>query len=349
MAPNTRPLVENLAGDSEIAGHFAAAAEVSAILRFETELAAAQASLGLVPAEAAEALADADERLRWPWAAREIRDGMRRDGVPVPALVRALRQEVGAHGVHVHHGATSQDAVDTGLMLRLRSVIAILGDRLDALVETLDALRARDGAVPVMAQTRMQAALPFTAADKIATWRRPLAEGAVRLRDLAGRLPVQLGGPIGTGASFGPEAAALRAALARRLRLRDAEPWHADRTPVLDVAQLLALLTGTLGKIGQDLVLLAQSDRGAIVLPGGGGSSAMAHKNNPVGAEVLVALGRLNAGLLGTLAQSMISENERSGAAWTLEWMVLPQMAEAAGAALRLAGDLLSGAEFRAP
>jgi 3-carboxy-cis,cis-muconate cycloisomerase len=350
MEPSTRPLVKDLTGDPEIARHFAAKAELAAMLRFERELTEAQAALGLVPAEAAAAIGRAIENLSWPSAAAGVRQGMARDGVPVPALVRALRAAVDEpHAAFVHGGATSQDVVDTGLMLRLRAVLAELQTRLGTLLASLGALEARDGAIAVMAQTRMQAALPFTASDKIATWRAPLAGVLRRLDKRARHLPLQLGGPIGTGDSFGSRFAELRAELADRLGLADATPWHSDRTPILDMAQLFALLNGTLGKIGQDLALLAQSDRGAIRLAGGGGSSAMAHKSNPVGAEALVALGRFNAGLLGLLAQSLIHENERSGAAWTLEWMVLPQMAEASGAALRIADELLRGARFQKP
>ena len=138
----------------------------------------------------------------------------------------------------------------------------------------------------------------------------------------------------------------MRAALAERLGLADHEPWHSDRTPILDIAHAFVLLSGTLGKIGQDVALMAQNEIATIRLAGGGGSSAMAHKQNPVGAEVLVALARLNAGLLGTLSQSMVHENERSGAAWTLEWILLPQIAEATGAGLTLADMLLTGARF---
>ena len=94
------------------------------------------------------------------------------------------------------------------------------------------------------------------------------------------------------------------------------------------------LLSGTLGKIGQDIALMAQNEVGEVRLATGGGSSAMPHKSNPVPAEVLVTLARFNAGLLGTLHQALVHENERSGAAWTLEWLVLPQMAVATGAGL---------------
>ena len=338
------PLLDALTGDPEIAALFLPDAEIAALLRVEAALARAQGALGAIePADAARIeAAVADFEPDEP----ALRQGLARDGVVVPELVRQLREAAGEAGPHVHVGATSQDIIDTGLMLRLRTVLAVLATRLDAVLAEIARLDAEEGGRTLMAQTRMQAALPFTVADKLATWVRPLQDHRKRLCDLARSLPLQLGGPVGNGASFGASYERLRADMARHLDLRDAAPWHSDRTPILDVAQGLALLTGTLGKIGQDLALLAQSEVGAVKLSGGGGSSAMAHKQNPVGAEVLVALARFNAGLLGTLSQSMVHENERSGAAWTLEWMVLPQMAEATGRALTGAAVLLRGAHF---
>ncbi|WP_158871401.1 3-carboxy-cis,cis-muconate cycloisomerase [Antarcticirhabdus aurantiaca] len=343
-----RPLVESLAGDAEIAAHFSAAAELSAMLHFEAALALAQGALGIVPAGAAGTIAEAAAGLSADIAAIGL--GMARDGVPIPALVAELRAACGQDAAaFVHRGATSQDVVDSGLMLRLKRVLSLIDGRVAALLDILRAIEADQAGTPLMAQTRMQAALPFTVADKLTTWRLPLESHRVRFRALATGLPIQLGGPIGDGASFGRDYPALRADLARRLDLRDAPPWHSDRTPILDVAHALALLTGSLAKVGQDVALMAQTRVHAVELAGGGGSSAMAHKRNPIGAEVLVSLGRLNAGLLGTLSQSMIHENERSGAAWTLEWLVLPQMAEAAGSACQLATALLSGARFAPP
>src|SRR5690606_5332051 len=111
--------------------------------------------------------------------------------------------------------------------------------------------------------------------------------------------------------------------------------------PIIGLGNLLALITGSLGKMGMDIALLTQNEVAAARLLGGGGSSAMAHKSNPVTAEALVALARYNAGLSGILQQAMVHEYERSGAAWTLEWLTLPQMLEATGASLRLAQNLL--------
>lgn len=340
-------LASSLVCDHEIAELFSARAEIAAMLAFERHLAAAQASIGSIPAAAAAAIGAAVDRFVPDVSA--IRASMSRDGVPVPALVKALRAQVGEpHAAHLHLGATSQDVVDTALMLRLKTVLDLLDGRSAAILSRLEALSAAQGARPLMAQTRMQAALPFSVAAKITTWARPLAEHRKRLSHLCDDLPIQLGGPVGDGSSFGPSYETLRAELAARLKLRDADPWHSERARILDIAQALSLLTGTLGKMGQDIALLAQSDRGAVRLAAAGASSAMAHKRNPVGPEILVALARLNAGLLGTIAQSIVHENERSGAAWTLEWLVLPQMAEASGAALACAETIVDGLFFLA-
>jgi 3-carboxy-cis,cis-muconate cycloisomerase len=235
-------------------------------------------------------------------------------------------------------------------MLRLKAAAALLDARLAVLVVDLGTLRQAQGSVPLMAHTRMQAALPFTAADKIETWLRPLERHRRRLAEIAPRVfALQLGGPIGVGAARGDEGARLIDALAARLGLTPAAPWHTARDGIVEFGSLLSLMSGALGKLGQDVALLAQNEVGAVRLAQGGGSSAMAHKSNPVGAEVLVALARFNAGLAGTLHQALVHENERSGAAWTLEWMTLPRMAITAGAALRHARALLSGMVFQSP
>lgn len=347
MAGAGPSLIESLVGDAEVGALFSDEADLAALLTFEAALAEVQAALGIIPTVAAEAIAGACREFKPDWSA--LRQGMVRDGVVGPALVAALRLAVGPqHGPCVHVGATSQDLVDTGLMLRLKTAAALLDARLAALLDDLVALRQAQGAVPLMAHTRMQAALPFTAADKIETWLRPLERHRRRLEEIGPRVfALQLGGPIGVGAAKGEQGAGLVDALATRLGLAPAQPWHTARDGIVELGSLLSLMTGALGKLGQDVALLAQSEVGAVRLAQGGGSSAMAHKSNPVGAEVLVALARFNAGLAGTLHQALVHENERSGAAWTLEWMTLPRMAITAGAALRHARALVSGISFK--
>lgn len=343
----TNAILQGLLGDTEAAGLFTGEAEIEAIVAFEVALARAEAAQGVIAPEAASAIAAMAERLRPDFSA--LSAGTARDGVVVPALLEQMRVLLPAgHRAALHFGATSQDAIDTGLALRLKQLAALLDRRAEALLAALDALAARDGALTVMGHTRMQAAIPVPAARKIAAWRDPLARNRARLAAAAGEVAfVSFGGAAGTLEKLGGQGGAVTAHLAAALDLAAPErPRHSERDAVAAFADALSLLTGGLGKLGQDVALMAQSEAGEVKLASGGGSSAMPHKVNPVGAETLVALARLNATLVSAMHHALVHENERSGAAWTLEWMVLPQMAVAAAAALRTALDLLSGLSF---
>lgn len=344
-----RPLLAALTGDQEIEKLLADTAQVAAMIRFELALAQAEAEAGLISADAAAAIASGLAGFEPDWD--DLAGGMARDGVVVPALLGQMRRRIAApHAEALHKGATSQDAIDTALVLQLAEVIAIFVARLTALLDALDGLVDRHGGQPLMAHTRMQRALPYTVGAKLATWAAPLRRHLAALQAVRrGLLVIQLGGPIGDRSSFGPHGEAIARALARQLDLGLAEPWQTARDPLIGLGSLLASLTGTLGKIGADVTLLAQNEIGAVTIAGGGGSSSMAHKSNPVNAEVLVALARYNAGLVGVLQQSMVHENERSGAAWTLEWLALPPIVVSAGASLRLANLLLEQVRFPTP
>lgn len=334
-------LLSTLAGDAEIEALLSDAAQLDAMLVFERALAEASAEAGFIPDDAAAAIETATGGFTPDWDGLEA--GMAQDGVVVPALVKQLRAALPeAHRAALHKGATSQDVIDTALMLQMAKIFDVYEARLSALLEKLAALTAEQGARPLMAHTRMQVALPTTWGAKLTSWSEPLKR---QLRALVAMrrslLVIQLGGPVGDRASFGPHGDAIAAGVAKRLDLGLATPWQATRDPISALGSLLAQLSGALGKLGMDVTLLAQNEVRAVRLAGGGGSSAMAHKSNPVNAEVLVALARHNAGLAGTLNQAMVHENERSGAAWTLEWLTLPPMLVATGASLRLAGLIL--------
>ena len=347
-APDARPttLLAGLLGDDEIARLFEAEAEAAALLRVELALAAAEAEVGLIAPEAARAIADAGASLALDLPA--LARATARDGVPVPELVRQLRAAVPAeHRDAVHVGATSQDIVDTAFALRTRDVLAIVDARLVAVEAALATLDARFGQQPLTGRTRMRAALPIRVGDRLAAWRRPLATHRARAEALRPRLlVVQLAGPVGTRAPFGERADAVTRAFAAALDLNvPAGPWHTDRSAVVELAAHLALVAGSLGKLGQDVCLMAQDGVDEIALQGGGGSSAMPHKSNPVGAETLVALARNAAVLAGGVGHALVHEQERSGAAWTLEWLLLPPLCETVGAATRTALALLGNVE----
>lgn len=314
---------------------------------FEIALARAEAEEGVIPAVAGEAIARTLEDFTPDIAL--LRNGTARDGVIVPELVRQLRAAVGEpFAAQVHFGATSQDVIDSGLALRLVPIIAVLEARLASLADLLAEIAARDGDIETMAHTRMQAAIPVPAARKIASWRDPLLRHCARLdavRDEIGVL--HFAGAAGTLDKLGNKAEAVTGRLAALLSLRPIQgPRHSERDGMAAFSSWLSLVTGSLGKMGQDIALMAQSEVGEVKLASGGGSSAMPHKVNPVGAETLVALARFNATLVSGMHQALVHENERSGAAWTLEWLLLPQMTVATATSLATADRLLRALSF---
>ncbi len=334
-----------LLGDDDLAACFTVDAEIEAMLQFEVALAEAEEQIGLVPAGTGRAVRSAAGSFEPDIDA--LRAGAAKDGLCIPELIRQLRAATGPeHGPSLHFGATSQDVVDTALVLRLKPVLDELERRLARLIALLDGLEERFGARPVMGQTRMQQALPIRTADRIAAWRAPLRSLHDALPALRPRvLRLQFGGPVGTLQQLSGKGPAISAALAAALDLTDGGCWHSDRTPLVEFTGWLAQLSGALGKFGQDIALMAQNETGTVRLAGGGGSSAMAHKRNPVAAETLVTLARFNATLLSGMHQALVHENERSGSAWTLEWMLLPQMTVATGTGLRIAAGLTENIE----
>ncbi|WP_299396352.1 3-carboxy-cis,cis-muconate cycloisomerase [Pelagibius sp.] len=329
-------LYGDLLSDAEIAARLNDAAELRAMLAFEAALARAEARCGVIPQDAAKQITAVADNLTLDPAA--LAEATARDGIPVPGLVAELRRAVGGEAASfVHWGATSQDVIDTALMLRLRRVLDLLEERLTRLCRSL-AQRARAERGTVMAaRTWGQQATPTTLGLKMAGWRAPLLRHCRRLAELRPRLEVlSFGGAAGTLAALGDKGVAVEAALAEELGLAVPPlPWHGQRDGLAELAGWLALVTGSLGKIAGDVALLSQSGIGELREGAGGGSSTMPQKANPVRSNAVVALARHNAGLAGQMQTAALHGLERDGAAWQQEWLVLPQMLLACGAALR--------------
>lgn len=340
ISPFDHPYLAGLIGDEEATRWFSVEDDIAAMLAFESALAQAEAGESVIDHTAAEAITKACKVFVPDIAA--LKSAVATDGVVVPELIRQLRGAVPPeHRESVHLGATSQDLIDTSLMIRLKPVL----ERLDAgLADTLAGLERLEetfGNNGLMGRTRMQAAVPITARDRIGAWRGPLSRHRQRLDLLRQNFPVvQFGGAAGTLDKLGDKGPAVRAQLATILGLKDLPQWHNQRDMIVDFVDLLSQVSGSLGKIGQDICLLAQAGD-EIALEGGGKSSAMPHKQNPVLAELLVTLARYNATQISGMHHALIHEQERSGAAWTLEWMILPSMVTATVAALRSAVALV--------
>lgn len=328
--------------DPDIDALLSSEADLKAMLQVELALTRACGLSGLIPQDSATAVERAAASFE-PDVPRLAED-TRRDGIVVSGLVKQLRAHVGEpHGRHVHFGATSQDIIDTALSLRLKYVFDVLDRRLGRLLDALSDLESRFGTHCLMGRTRMQAAIPITAGDRLGVWRGLVERSRASFRDVWHRnLILSLAGPAGTSDKFSDKIGEVRLAMGRQLHLTvpDYVP-HAARDRIAALGSWLSATTGALGKIGQDVALMAQNELGEIELAGAGGSSAMAHKQNPVAAEVLVTLARFNAVQVSGLHHAMIHEQERSGAAWTLEWMILPQMLNATGTALLHAQSMI--------
>lgn len=343
VTPFDSALWRGLYGDADLQPLFSDSAEIRAMLLAEGALARAQGRVGLIPETAAEFIGRAAETVMIDPAA--LAKGAASAGVPVPALVAAFRaaMEAPEHARHVHFGATSQDIVDTGLALRLRRALEIIAARLDALIDAMAEKAAAEAETAMAARTRSQIATPTSFGARIAVWRAPLVRCRDRLAALKPRLlRVSLAGASGTLAAMGPEGPRVAALMAEALRLaHDPVPWHAARDNIAELGAALTLLTGALGKVGLDLMLMTRSEIGEAAAGAPGGSSTMPHKANPVAPEALVTLARANAGIVGRLFDAQLHAEERDGSAWALEWLTLPQIVIAAGAALVHAAGLI--------
>ncbi|XVV38213.1 3-carboxy-cis,cis-muconate cycloisomerase [Streptomyces sp. CA-100214] len=327
-------------------------AYLRALLDAEAGLTSAQAALGLAPAGAAAAVTEAaGDPARFD--VRSLAERARSGGNPVIPLVADLTGAVGEeYGPYVHRGATSQDIMDTATMLVAARTLDLLLPDLTRTERALAVLAAghRDTAMP--GRTLTQHAVPTTFGLKAAGWRALVLDARDRVAAVRDTLPAQLGGAAGTLAAFGaygaPDPMALPAAYARELGLRaPLLPWHTLRTPVADLAGALTFTAGALGKIAADVLTLSRTEIGEVAEGGGGGSSAMPHKANPVRSTLIAAAARRAPQLAAVLYGSLTAEDERPAGAWHAEWEPLRDLLRLAGGAARDAAELTEGLRVR--
>ncbi len=319
---------------------------LQAMLDSERALAGAEAALGLIPAPAAEAIAAACRAELYD-PARIAHEG-RSAGNPAEPLVRALRAQVGGEAAgRVHHGATSQDVVDTAMMLVARRALARVLADVDAVTAACAGLAEAHRSTPMVARTLMQQALPTTFGLKAAGWLAGALEARRLVLDARERLAVQLGGAAGTLAALGDHGPAVAARMAADLGLAEPElPWHAARVRSAALGSALAILAGALGKIALDVVLLAQTEVGEASEPaakGRGASSTMPHKRNPVGSLLALACARKAQACAGLLIGALPQEHERAAGAWQAEWEAVEGSLAAAGGAAASMAEVLGG------
>ena len=335
---------------------FSAEAFVRAMLDFEHALAGAEADVGVIPQDAARVIGKACTDLSPAPEALAI-DGKRSGSLAVP-LVKALTEHVARADARaaafVHYGSTSQDVLDTALILCLRPCLGDADRVLATAVRRLVGHARRHAAVVMLGRTLMQPAAPITAGLKIARWAAALHRCRLRLAEARERaLCVQLGGAVGTLDALGSKRTRVRHGLAMRLHLGEARTWHDHRDELLRLMAELAIVTATVGKIARDVALLSQAEVGEMLesLPakGVGGSSAMPHKRNPVACLQALAAAARAPGLMATLFSGALGEHERALGGWQAELVTIPELVGAAGSALdaleRIAEGLVVNAE----
>jgi len=331
---------------------FSDKAWLAAMLEVESALARAQARLGIVPAALADALARVEPAsLDLP----ALGGATAIAGVPTIPFVQSVQKQIPRDlEPSFHKGATTQDIMDTALVLHMRKALALVTADLVAMIAAFSTLAQTHRMTPCVGRTYGQHAAPVTFGYKVAVWGSGLVDVADQLPSLRSRvLTASLGGPVGTLASLGAHGPAVAAAFAEELSLTAAPiAWHTRRCRMVEAGVWLAMLIGALAKIATDVISMASTEVDEVAepaMPGRGGSSSMPHKRNPVGATVILAAQAAAKGHVITLLDAMPAGHERPAGAWHGEWHALPQIFGLASGALqegrRLADGLVVNAE----
>jgi len=319
---------------------------IARYVEVEVALARAQGRCGVIPAEAAAGI-----------AARANPDALDLDllrqetelvGYPILPLVHQLGRMCGEAGRYVHWGATTQDIMDTTVVLQVRDALALIESELDAVRGILVRLARRYRDTPMAGRTHLQQALPVTFGYKVAVWLAMFDRHAERLAQLRPRVLVgQFGGAAGTLASLGERGLEVQRALMEALGLDvPAATWHVARDGLAEAVSFLGLLTGSLGKVACDVMLLASTEVAEVHEPfvaGRGASSTMPQKRNPISSELIVAAAKAVRQHAGLMLDAMIQDLERATGPWHAEWIALPESFILTAGALHQAKFMLGG------
>jgi len=332
---------------------FSDRALVAAMLAFEAALADAEAAEGIVPKDAAAAIVAAT---RADIDVDALVAAARSAGSIAIPLVKTLTATVAARdpaaAAYVHWGGTSQDVIDTAMVVVTGRALDLVARDLDRLVDALVALARSHRATPVLARTLLQPAQVVSFGFKVVAWVAPLVRARDRIaraRDAA--LKLQLGGAVGTLGALGDKGDAVARRVAERLGIRAADPWHVQRDDWVALGCEVAILCGSLAKIGTDVALLAQGEVGEVAEPAGegrGGSSAMPQKRNPVAALAAIAAGVRAPQHAAALLASMRQAHERGLGDWQAELAEWPTLFLSASGALVAIADAIAGLEVDA-
>jgi 3-carboxy-cis,cis-muconate cycloisomerase len=328
------------------------AATLQNMLDFEAALARAEAATGVIPKSAADPIRAACKADTFDIA--DLAEAATRSGNLAIPLVKALTANVAKLDAeaarYVHWGATSQDVIDSAAMLTLRAGIDALLADVDRAIAGFARLARAHRNTAVVARTWLQHALPMPFGLKLAEYAAALHRSKLRLkRSRSETLALQFGGAAGTLAALGDKGLAVAEALSHELKLPLPEaPWHTHRDRIAEAASVLAILSGTCGKIARDVSLMMQTDVGEAFEPSGagrGGSSTMPHKRNPVAAASALGAAAMAPNLAATIFAAQVQDHERSAGPWHAEWPTLPALLLVTSGALAAIVDIAEGLE----
>jgi 3-carboxy-cis,cis-muconate cycloisomerase len=344
------PLISSF-GDEETNAVFSPDAYLETCCFVEVKLAEAEAAVGVVPAGAVPSISEAASAAVGHDA--EIWDEARLVGYPILPLVRVLARLAGEDGQYVHWGATTQDIMDTALVLQVRRGLVRIEALLEELGDHIAVHATQHAGTPIAGRTHGQHAVPTTFGAKCASWLDELIRHLERLEALRPRLfRVQLSGAAGTLASLGDDAGRVRAELARRLDLVDSSaPWHSARDCLGELGATLALVDGTIARIAREIANLARTEIGEVSEEHShlrGASSTMPQKRNPVLSEAAFGLANLGITYASALPHAMQAEHERAAGEWQIEWDAIPLIFATTGGALARAVDVMRGLQIDA-
>jgi 3-carboxy-cis,cis-muconate cycloisomerase len=340
-------LFRDMFGTKEMRDVFSDRGYLACCLETEAALARAQASIGMIPAQAAQ------EITRRADVGVLDMDKLRQEcevvGYPILGLVKQLADACeGDAGGYVHWGATTQDIMDTAVVLQLRRALDLVQADLQACTDLLRSLALRHRDVPMAGRTHLQHALPVTFGFKAAVWRDPLVRHLQRLAEMRPRvLTGQFGGAAGTLASLGKDGLVVRAALMKELGLREpAITWHVSRDSLAEAVMFTGLVTSSLAKIGTDMMLMMATEFGEAFEPyqhGRGASSTMPQKRNPISSELIVASAKVVRQNCALMLDAAVHDFERATGPWHAEWVAIPQSFIATSGALAQTRLMLAG------
>ncbi len=336
ILPFSSKIYKDLFIDEEIFDLFSDKAHLSSIIEVEVAIAKTQGSLGIIPNKFASLIENKLKNIKI--RPSELSTGTAKDGIVIPALVKILRKKIGGEAAsYLHYGVTSQDIVDTALMVQLKDVILIFEKRIQLLIDTLSSFADQNRDIIMAARTRTQISTPTTFGLKVANWLAPFLRHNERLIQLKRRcLLLSFGDASGTLSVFSAEKNSVMInLLSKKLGLQPPLlPWHNQRDNIAEIGFFCSLTAGSVAKIAADVLFLSSSGIEEVFLNDVGLSSSMPQKRNPVLAETILALAQKISPLGISLFQAQIHKNERDGTSLQLEWMTLPEILNFTGAVI---------------